>query len=246
MELTQTFDKGRQTIVLLCQFSLCDFINRSFFGCFEVEICQEKKKKSITTTTFQLKCSCGNKRFLLSKSVNDDKDDKFDQYWKSLKVPIFSTITARDKNGEMYFYGTTFFGIKVGKFYVKDMRKTYFSHVVKAKCEHCGKEIVLFDSKCYGYDALAEEEDAKERAKQINEATGKAEEPLINYEYPKEFVNATEPSEVYIEVWQTLPFEVFAEDFGEDIERYSIAYDGIEVSTLINGKKKTFFEEETS
>ena len=83
---------------------------------------QIKERKNLTT--FHLKCLCGCNTFLLAKSKNNENEQKntFDNYWNSLKLPIFSLKEAIDKhNGERYVYGTTFFGIRLGKFYVKDL-----------------------------------------------------------------------------------------------------------------------------
>lgn len=182
------------------------------------------------STTFHIKCKCGADTFLLAKNVNmeNKRDNTFDNYWNSFKCPIFSLQDAVDKNGERYVYGTTFFGIRVGKFYYKDLPHFNERKTVKAKCSQCKAEFVIFDNLHYGYNAIAE-----------NERQSEPSEPV-------KYIWSKKPKEVVVVVRNSLSLDEFAEEFGRDSEKYSNAFESIEIYTVDNGKKRTFFEEETA
>ena len=183
-------------------------------------------------TTFRLKCPCGCNTFLLAKSKNNEKEQKnsFDSYWNSFKFPVFSLKQAIDKhNGEKYIYGTTFFGIKLGKFYIKDLPVFNTRQIVKARCSQCGLEFVIFDSRYHGYNALTENK-----------------QEIKDNELTIQLVWTKNPKEIVVDIRSTLSYEEFVEDFGEDIEKYSNAFESIDIYITTNGRKKSFFEEETA
>lgn len=192
---------------------------------------QIKEKKDLTT--FHLKCFCGCNTFLLAKSKNTENEKKqtdFNNRLKSLKWPIFSWKDAIDKqNGEKCIYGTTFFGIKLVKFYVKDLPDFNIRHIIKAKCSRCGTEFVIFDSLYHGYDALTENKQETES----NELTIK-------------FVWTNNPKEIIVNIRTDISYEEFAEEFGENKEMYSNAFESIDIYTINSGRKKLFFDEETA
>ena len=186
-----------------------------------------KEKKNLTA--FHLKCLCGNNTFLLAKSKNEeDKGNSFDKYWDSFRLPIFSLETAIDKNGERYVYGTTFFGIRIGKFYIKDLPKFNMRRIIKATCNQCGTQFIVFDSQYHGYNALTENEQQ------------------VVSEFASQFIYTKNPKEVFIELRTDLSYDEFSDEFGENMEKYSNAFGNIEIYILTKGRKKKFFEEETS
>ena len=183
-------------------------------------------------TTFFIKCSCGCSVFLLAKSKNEKnvKENAFNSYWNSFKLPIFSWKDAVDKKtGERYLYGTTFFGIRLGKFYFKDFPDLNEYRIIKAKCCQCGKEFIVFDNRYYGYNALTENELQPE-----------------NCEFIPKFSWTKTPKEIVVVVRNNLPYEEFRKEFGESREKYSNAFESIDIYTMSNGVKKLFFEEETA
>lgn len=191
---------------------------------------QIKERKDLTT--FHLKCSCGCNAFLLAKSKNNGNEHKnsFDSYWDSLKLPIFSLKDAIDKrNGERYVYGTTFFGIRLGRFYVKDLPNFNIRQIIKARCSKCGKEFVIFDSHHHGYDVLTENK-----------------QEIENNELTVKLVWTKNPKEIIVDIRNSLSYEEFVEEFGESIEKYSNAFESIDIYTITNGRKKDFFGEETA
>ena len=188
----------------------------------------DKKNKTI----FHIKCTCGCSSFLLAKNKQSEVDQKnpFDNYWNSFKLPIFSLQEAVDrKNGEKYIYGTTFFGIRLGKFYCKDIPKFNTRHIVKAKCCSCGIEMIIFDSFLHGYNGLIESEEQSEIDK-----------------FAPQFNWTKIPKEIIVVVRNSLTFEEFTEEFDESFKKFSNSFENIEIYTLLDGKKQKFFEEETA
>lgn len=197
-----------------------------------------EKKNNIS---FKLKCTCGKENFTIytnkKKYKNKDPfDNPFDNYWKSLKVPIFSIANKTEKKtGRTYWYGSTFFGIHVGKFY-DDMRNKEDSekniNVIKLKCSNCGKEIIAFDNRLYGYDAVTEIKpteihDLKYRIIKLQPDTNstKIEIKVINDLSYNEFLECTQ------------------DNFNE--KEYSNAFSTIIIYAITNNKRKKIFEEET-
>lgn len=181
------------------------------------------------TTTFYLKCTCGGDAFLLAKSKKNEneRDNEFDRYWDSFKLPIFSLKETTDKNGESYIYGTTFFGIRLGKFYVKDLPRPNTRHIIKAKCCQCGSEFIIFDNLHHGYDAITEYERQADN-------------------YVPKFIWTKNTTGVIVMVRNDLSYDEFSEEFGDSMEKYANAFESIDIYTMINGRKKKFFEEETA
>lgn len=177
---------------------------------------------------FKLTCSCGETNFLYAKNVTNIKDNPFDAYWNKLIVPIFSIEQGLDKkNGQIYWYGKTFFGIHVGKFYEKDIPKIDETKILKAKCCKCGREYVLFDSRYHGLSAIYEKKD------------------FLNSEYDYKW--SKNSSEIIAKVVYELTLKEFEEDFNDNSsDKYADAFTYIAFYTNKNNKKRLFFEEETS
>ena len=114
--------------------------------------------KNIHKAIFGIKCCCGNTCFMLTKSKTHHNGKIADDYYDSLKVPVFSVHSAIDKkSGKRYFYGKTFFGIHVGKHFAEDFGTMGDIEVVEIECLNCKTHFVIFDSRYHGYDALAEQ-----------------------------------------------------------------------------------------
>ena len=125
-------------------------------------------------------------------------------------------------------YGTTFFGIRIGKFYIKDLPKFNMRRIIKATCNQCGTQFIVFDSQYHGYNALTENEQQ------------------VVSEFASQFIYTKNPKEVFIELRTDLSYDEFSDEFGENMEKYSNAFGNIEIYILTKGRKKKFFEEETS
>ena len=179
-----------------------------------------------------LVCHCQNDLFSLTlgKTAERKKGEAaWEAFWKRYRfLPIFSYCDGFDKKtGERYLYGKTFFGIPVGRQYFKDMRHFVKDFtVLTACCSRCQSEITVFDSRRHGYDAI---EDTEERS-QIPFADEKG---LVIRKLCQEL-----PAKVRITFENSLSYEEFCEDFGEEAseEKYANAFTRIKV-TADNGKK---------
>lgn len=188
----------------------------------------EKKQEVV----FNIKCNCGHRHFLFGKNQDVNvTNNVFDDYWKSFSVPIFSIGSAIDhKNGKEYYYGSTFFGIRIGKFYKEDLPKLDCHNIIKVRCTNCGEEFIVFDNYLYGYDSL------DKRNKKIE----------ILQE--KDFLWNKKPFEMQIKILNDLTMEEFKETIEKNIEtdEYSNLFSYIGVYKVINGRKTIYFEEETA
>lgn len=61
-----------------------------------------------------------------------------------------------------------------------------------------------------------------------------------------QFCWTKDPKEIIVLVRNSLPYEEFIEEFDDNLEKYSNAFESIEIYTLQNGRKRKFFEEETA
>ena len=178
---------------------------------------------------FYLRCSCGKTEFFTLKSKNEKADNVFDKYWDSKKIPILSINHNTDKNGEGYWYGKTFFGIHIGKFYDKDIHHLPMqTNVLKVKCASCGREIDVFDEAANGYNAEIEKSNAIDKHNNV------------------EFVKSKDRSEIMVEIrYDISEAEFFEENKNAGLD-YSNAFSCISVHKVANGKKKRIFDEETA
>lgn len=202
-----------------------------------------QKKDSLV---FNLKCTCGNRKLkILKGKTNESKKSEqiWDNFWKKYRfVPIFSFGDAIERNsGKRYIYGSTFFGIRVGKLYNEDLHFVKELCVVKAVCPICSKEFFLFDNRKHGYDALADIFDEQQ--------FGKAAIPFADEKNLK-FRNSCRGNEgdIIIAIRNDLPSDDFYETFGENAsdENYSIAFSWIKIIAIIDSKKHIILDEETS
>lgn len=199
---------------------------------------------------FDIKCSCGNNLFEIKKArTNHGKEEekKWNQYWRKFRfLPIFSfNGTTEKKSGRYYTYGSTWFGIPVGKYYL-DGRDFIDYCIVKAICPSCGKEHILLDSRKNGYDALAEYYDSKEFAeKNGTKKSNTEDENAFSFRKLGRNVN---PFAVKIKIINDLDLNEFYETFGSNAseEEYSNAFARIVIYSVLDGKNKPIFEMETS
>lgn len=204
--------------------------------------CAHKKDSII----FDIKCNCGNKTFKIMKGkTNESKqaEETWNNYWKKFRfIPIFSFSDSIDrKNGKRFNYGSTFFGIRIGKIYEEDIHFVKDLSIVKAICPKCSKEFILFDNRKHGYDALSDILDEQQ--------FGKAGVPFAD-EKNITFRNACRGNEgaITVAIRNDLPIDDFYETFGENApdEDYSVAFSWIKIIAIVDGKKRTILDMETS
>lgn len=201
------------------------------------------KKDSLV---FNLKCTCGNQKLKILKGKTIESKEstkKWNNYWRKYKfVPIFAFGDAIErKSGKRYIYGSTFFGIRVGKLYDEEISFVRDFCVVKAVCPNCSKEFILFDNRKHGYDALTDILDAQQ--------FDKVGVPFADEKNLK-FHNSCRGNEcaITIAIRNDLPLEDFYEIFGKNasVENYSNAFSWIKIIAIVDGKKHIILDEETS
>jgi len=118
-----------------------------------------------------IKCICGNDEFELSKNNrNKEKELEYDlwiqdqeHYWKNIHPHVYSTVPYVDKkDGKMYEYGRTIFGIRIGKYCIEDKPEYDRTCIIKAICSKCGKEHIILDNRLYGIDAFLNKKPKKD------------------------------------------------------------------------------------
>lgn len=115
------------------------------------------------TVSFGLKCTCGCQSFDLLKNVYTAEEERLAcEYEKSLHgVGWHSIFGGIDENGNHYSY------IKIlGLFkkHVKIPKAPYFVgvEVIKAVCEKCQNEIIVFDSRLHGLSSISDTTEEKQ------------------------------------------------------------------------------------
>ncbi len=185
---------------------------------------------------FRLKCVCGGKLFTVAACRTRDDNNPFDRYWCSLKLPVFSVCSATEKEtGKAYFYGKTFFGIHIGKYYADDMPASDPSvTVAKVKCAECGKEYVLFDSRIHGYDAVANQSEGRRGTESLPQA--------LHFQWEQT------PAEMQVSIDYAMSLSELSEEFEQTVGEEDLlnAFSGIEIFRIVGKKKKRWFSEETA
>lgn len=209
--------------------------------------CSRKKNE----VTFFLKCECGNSIFEAQKLKTDfgkAERKRDEQYWKKFRfLPLFEFDICTDKKtGKNYMRGVTWFGIRVGKFFLDDTIPQDYT-VVKIKCPDCGKEYVIFDSRVNGYEAVADFYDAKEQKPGHKTDTNV---PPDGVQIPrfKNLCRSADRFQIKMKIVNDVPPEDFKTDFGEDApeEDYANAFTRIVIYTVADGKARACVDEETA
>lgn len=186
----------------------------------------QNKSNSIS---FMIKCECNTKEFQLLENEESreekEKRKEFDELMRKYDGEAYS-----DKNGNMFLCSKGFLGIGRKKIQLPDNFIPFQIKVVKALCPHCGKEIILFDNRLYGYDAIVDPpnnllEDLKFSVIKTNKKN----------------------SEILVKIRNDLSIEEYIETMkGTFMERYSEAFSDISIYSITDGRKKLIFEEETA
>lgn len=186
----------------------------------------QKKSQSIS---FMIKCECNTKEFQLLENEESreekEKRKEFDELMKEYDGGAYS-----DKNGNIFLCSKDFLGIGRKKIQLPDSIIPFQIKVVKALCSHCGKEIILFDNRLHGYDAIVDppnnlSEDLKFSVIRTNKKN----------------------SEILVKIRNDLSIEEYIETMkGTFMERYAEAFSDISIYSITDGRKKLIFEEETA
>lgn len=182
--------------------------------------------------SFRLKCSCGCELFtILENSYTNEETRRIKEYEDSIpKTGLHTIYGGLDSNGNPYQY-IRILGIFKKHITFPQIPVFMGVNVVKAICSHCQREILLFDSRYHGYDAMIS--DNKEVKKYIPVFKQRG-----NIAYGIEVTIENEPS-----------LQAFTEALNEHCSYafYSNSFHCIRLSGLDrNGKKKLLYAFETA
>ena len=192
---------------------------------------------------FSVKCSCGSTVFDVYRNKRSPKaETKYPWYVVGIKKEI-------DRDGRRaYMQPVTFFGIPVGKkteYDLNDASNQATPDVVKIKCPHCGKEIVLHHSLHTGWDGVSYEIEQREweasPEDHIRPPVYKADDQL-------EFLLLSENCGVQVKVFNC-SYEEFEENSGGEYtspEIYSNCFQTIIVNGIVDGEKTEICSIETA
>ena len=108
--------------------------------------------------SFKLRCTCGCESFVLFENRYTDEEKRLIKEYED----GFPDIGGHTLYGEMDANGKPYHFIKIFGMFKKHIdlpNPPFFMniHVVKAQCSQCQKDILLFDSRYYGYDGMTAE-----------------------------------------------------------------------------------------
>ena len=188
-----------------------------------------KVEKGTQTVSFMVNCKCQSTKFYLLENVETiEERTEREEFEKLLKK--YDGKTYSDKNGNIILSTKGILGFGKKKIQLQKDSIPFQIRVIKAKCSDCGREILLFDNRKYGYDAIVEpHQNARQELKFLEESRN---EKAVG---------------IFMKIWNDLSYEEFIEEKrGGTVEEYSNAYSNIEIYTIYGGKKKKVFEKETA
>ena len=120
--------------------------------------------------SFRVQCACGCRTFaLLKNTFSAEEKSILDEYEKALpQVRRHTVYGGIGEDGQPYHYIRRFFFFKK---YLKFPPPPFFANIrtVKAVCESCKKEIVLFDSRLHGYNSMEVSEEERQYVPSFDE-----------------------------------------------------------------------------
>lgn len=190
------------------------------------------EKRAGNRLSFRLQCTCGCDTFALWKnSYTEEEQRSIHEYEDSFPHIGGHALYGRiDSEGKPYHY-IKILGIFKKKIQIPSPPVFMGICVIRAVCPRCEHEIVLFDSRCHGYDGM----------------NAACEETRIYTPHFKQVGNGSHGIEIAVENEPSL--EAFCDAAGQKCsqEFYSNAFGRICIRTVdAHGKKKLFYDMETA
>ncbi len=161
--------------------------------------------------TIKLKCRCGHILFKVFENCNAAK-----------KISGFSEIIR--ENGNLYLIKRNLFGKIVERMECKNTFALKQQKVIKAICDDCGKEYIIFDNYKHGYDAVLNFRDGSV-AISSNDVGFKPCSPR--------------PMQVYVKIYQDISYEEFQNEFcGLCFEDYLCSFSNISIYAIDSQSRK--------
>ena len=170
----------------------------------------------------KIKCKCSHIRFIVYAFCESDNANV---------KPGFNEIIR--ENDKLYLVKRNFFGKIVEKIECGNMFEKKQRRIIKAKCEKCGLEYILFDNYKHGYDAV------------ITQQESCALKDEIIFDFKKVY---SQPIEVFVKVYQDITYDQFKDEFENiDYSSYLNSFGNIDIYGLNSKSRKIkIYSEETA
>ena len=192
--------------------------------------CTKIKKVQKDAIILQVLCDCGCSSLYLLENILDEEEDniikeheKRFSKWSRIEnytdpITQIRYLVARNAFGRIFD--------KIPTSEIQDIRRT---QIIKVECSECGRQLVIYDSRYHGYDAIVTKN-------QISTGCKKYQYRLLQ----------KKSMEVEIKIRNDLTYDEFCEESEENsIKEFSNAFSSIEIYGILDGKKKKYFERET-
>ncbi len=193
--------------------------------------CTRIKKELENAIILQVSCNCGCSRFFIFKNILDTEEEHAISAYENRLCTwgnIESYTDSVTKN--RYLVKKNIFGKIPDKIPISEIRDMKRTQIIKVKCIECGEEIIIYDSRYYGYNAIMIDKH----------------DSSVNKEYQYVLISK-KAMEVEIKIRNELTYKEFCEETGKSsINEYANAFSEIEIYEIKDGKKKKIFEEETA
>lgn len=161
----------------------------------------------------KIKCKCSHSHFIVYEFCESDNTNV---------KPGFNEIIR--ENDKLYLIKRNFFGKVVEKIECENMFEKKQRRIIKAKCEKCGLEYVLFDNYRHGYDAV------------ITQQESCASKNEITFNFKKVY---SQPIEVFVKIYQDISYNQFKDELGNiDYTSYLNSFDNIDIYGINSKSRK--------
>lgn len=193
--------------------------------------CTKIKKVQKDAIILQVLCDCGCSSLYLLENILDEEEaniikahEKRFSKWSRIEnytdpITQIRYLVARNAFGRIF--------AKIPTNEIQDIRRT---QIIKVECGECGRQLVIYDSRYHGYDAIVTKNQFSTGCKK--------------YQYR---LLQKKSMEVEIKIRNDLTYDEFCEESEENsIKEFSNAFSSIEIYGIKDGKKKKYFERETA
>lgn len=192
--------------------------------------CTKVKKSSKDAIMLQVVCDCGCSNFYLLENLLDaEEENRINECenrfhsWRNIENYTDPTTKTR------YLVTRNVFGNIIDKIPISEIYDIKRICVIKVRCDKCGKEKTIYDSRCNGYNAIVADKHFSSNNK------------VFRYKLLQK-----EALEVEIKIRNNLTYDEFCEEVDERYTKeFSNAFSSIAIYGIKEGKKKKYFEEET-
>lgn len=173
------------------------------------EIIETSKNSEVV----KIKCKCSHSHFIVYEFC--------ESYNVNVK-PGFNEIIR--ENDKLYLVKRNFIGKIVDKIECGNMFEKKQQIIIKAQCEKCGLEYILFDNYKHGYDAVIIQQES---------CASKSE---ITFDFKKVY---SQPIEVFVKIYQDISYDQFKDEFENiDYSSYLNSFSSIDIYGINSKSRK--------